>query len=147
MTDWSRISRIVDFCLSKLNTQEVINAKAEAIRESIRPWYSIYEERNLSSPECHYEATLCKYGSRDHNASIDSVADAHEALIRDTPALLVGRLVFVDQKNAEQLLMGRIPTKYGKHFFVLSEDGTFYVGIPIEEGRMINIYTVEFETW
>ena len=146
MTDWSRVSRITNFCLSRLTTQSVIDAKAEAIKESGRSWFETFEDRNLSDPECHYEATLCKYSYPHYNEALDTVAMSFEDLIRSTPSLLIGKFKFQHQSRAG--LFTESDTKlhrWGK-MYVWFEGGTVWIAIPIEKDYM-NVYTLEAEVW
>ena len=144
--DWSRISRITDFCISKLNTQAVINAKAEAIKENCKGWFATYEERNLSDPECHYEATLCKYAGRYHNAALDRVASEHERLIRETPALIFGNLIFIDQVKRGSFALKGYDKRTDGLFVSCDIAGNILLGIPVTSD-MVNIYTMGVEIW
>ena len=145
MIDWGRISRITNFCISRLTTEAVINAKAEAIKESTKHWFDIFEERNLADPECHYEATLCKYAGLYHNAALDNVAREHERLIRETPAIIFGKLSFIDQVKVAK---GPMVESYHPRVQIWMEhDGTAKVGILCEDNDYVNIYTMEVEIW
>lgn len=144
--DWGKVSRITDFCLSRLSTQGVINAKAEAIRESSKGWFEVYEERNLADPECHYEAVLCKYAARYHYAALDSVASEHEKLIRSTPSCIFGKLSFVQQMGFQTFMVQYNPKPLGSILIGFTHDQRLVVGIPIE-GTFMNVYTLEVEVW
>lgn len=146
MTDWSRVSRITNFCLSRLTTQSVIDAKAEAIKESGKHWFETFEERNLADPECHYEATLCKYSYPHYNEALDTVARSFEDLIRSTPSLLVGKLKFQHQTRAGVLTMSDTRVHRWGQIYVWFEGGSLWLAIPIEKDYM-NVYTLEAEVW
>jgi hypothetical protein len=147
MTDWSRVSRITNFCLSRLTTQSVINAKAEAIKESGKSWFATFEERNLSDPECHYEATLCKYSYPHYNEALDTVARSFEDLIRSTPSVLFGRLKFQRQVSSTSVIRGLTKIhRWGNMFIWIGEEGVVYLGLPIEKD-FVNIYILEAEVW
>jgi hypothetical protein len=74
------------------------------------------------------------------------VASEHERLIRETPALVLGKLIFIDQVKRGSFAMKGYLKRYDGVFISFDPAGNILLGIPVTDD-MVNIYTMGVEIW
>jgi hypothetical protein len=142
------VSGLLGLVLNHLKVQDIINAKAAAIKESIEcedeSWVSIYYRDHLADPACHYEPALLKVPARDFDDLIDEVDAAFMEIIQGTPAILLGKLMFVDALPTKRAMIEfpgiLMPSATGV-MLSIKNGRDIYVLIP--SGEEMYIYIIE----
>ena len=141
------VSGLLGMVINHLKVQDIIDAKAAAILESMEVWdenwMSIYYRDHLADPACHYEPSLLKVPSQDFDVLIDGVDDAFQEIIRGTPSTIIGKLRFVDAMPKYRATAEFPDTNIcsSKDTIVSVKSGEIYILIP--SGEEVYIYTIQ----